>query len=74
MNQEKVGFLNMFARYQPSETLENAFSQAAVHYRAAEEEFPEECYGPLEHCYSAMEDYKQAYEYACKRRKGGVPC
>ena len=30
MNQEKVGFLNMFARYQPSETLENAFSQAAV--------------------------------------------
>lgn len=52
----------------------DAFSQAAAHYKAAEEEFPEECYGPLEHCYSAMEDYKQAYEYACKRRKGGVPC
>ena len=50
------------------------FSQAAVHYRAAEEEFPEECYGPLERCYSAMEDYKQAYEYACKRRKEGAPC
>ena len=30
MNQEKVEFLNMFARYQPSEALQSAFSQAAV--------------------------------------------
>ena len=30
MNQEKVEFLNMFARYQPSEALQGAFSQAAV--------------------------------------------
>lgn len=49
-------------------------AQATVHYQAAEREFPEECYGPLEQCYLAMEDYKQAYEYACKRRKEEAPC
>lgn len=27
------------------------------------------CYGRLEECYRALEDYKMAYEYACKRRK-----
>ena len=30
MSQERIDFLNMFARYQPSEALESAFSQAAV--------------------------------------------
>lgn len=50
------------------------FALAAVHYRAAEGEFPQECWDPLEQCYLAMEDYKQAYEYACKRRKEGASC
>lgn len=50
------------------------YPQAAAHYKAAEGEFPEACYASLEQCYLAMEDYKQAYEYARKRRKEGAPC
>lgn len=50
------------------------FPRAALHYRAAEGEFPEECFGPLEKCYLSMGDYRMAYEYACKQRKEGTPC
>jgi len=50
------------------------FAKAAIQYHAAEAEYPEECYAPLEQCYLALEDYKQAYEYACKRRKENAPC
>ena len=50
------------------------FAQAAVHYQAAEGEFPEECRGALERCFLALEDYKRAYEYACKQRKEDASC
>lgn len=50
------------------------YPQAAMHYEAAEREFPGECYAPLEQCYLAMEDYKKAYEYACKGRREDASC
>lgn len=50
------------------------FARAVVHYQGAEREFPAECWGALEQCCLALEDYKQAYEYACKQRKEGASC
>lgn len=50
------------------------FAQAAACYKVAEDIYPEACIGALEQCYLAMEDYKQAYEYACKGRKEGSSC
>ena len=50
------------------------YAQAAACYKAAEKVYPEACIGPLEQCYLAMEDYKQAYEYACKAREEGSSC
>lgn len=46
---------------------------AAAQYREAIPYFTsagesEYCYGRLEECYRGLEDYKMAYEYACKRR------
>ena len=45
------------------------FSEAAAHYRAAEEIYPEKCAVRLERCYRELEDFKQAYYYACKQRE-----
>jgi tetratricopeptide (TPR) repeat protein len=50
------------------------YAAAILHYKVAEEEFPEQCRGWLEKCYLAVEDYKQAYEYACKGRKEDTLC
>lgn len=50
------------------------FARAVLHYQAAEAEYPEECVGALERCFLALEDYKQAYEYACKQRKEDALC
>ena len=44
------------------------YRAAAVHFHAAETDFPALCNPRLERCYQAMEDYKRAYEYACKQR------
>ncbi len=44
------------------------YEKAAKHYHQAEEQYPKECYAQLEKCYQALENYKMAYEYACKQR------
>lgn len=45
------------------------FSQAASHYLLAYADYPQECCTALEQCYRELEDYKSAYEYACKLRE-----
>ena len=43
--------------------------EAAVScYKKAEEAYPEKTARRLEYCYRELEDFKQAYFYACKRR------
>ena len=44
------------------------FALAAEHLRSAETYDPRQVYTLLERCCSALEDYKQAYYYACKLR------
>lgn len=44
------------------------YGAAAEHFHAAEADFPKLCIPRLERCYQEMEDYKRAYEYACKQR------
>jgi transcriptional regulator with XRE-family HTH domain len=44
------------------------YRQAAEHYLLAEDYAPGKVYGRLEHCYRELEDFKQAYFYACKQR------
>lgn len=44
------------------------YEKAAEHYHQAEAQYPKECFGQLEKCYQALENYKMAYEYACKQR------
>lgn len=48
--------------------LQGDYPLAAEHYRKAESERPKECWPRLEACYRALDDYKMAYEYACKQR------
>lgn len=44
------------------------YALAAEHYRLAERERSKDCWPKLEQCYRAMNNYKLAYEYACKQR------
>lgn len=44
------------------------FAQAAWCFHGAEGTCPAETFPRLEKCYREMEDYKRAYEYACKQR------
>lgn len=44
------------------------YASAARHFRAAEEAYPAETAAHLETCYRELGDYKQAYEYAVRRR------
>ncbi len=46
------------------------YEQAIGHFRQAEGYDPQAVFAGLEKCYSALEDYKQAYFYACKQRNG----
>lgn len=46
------------------------YREAAACFHLAEETFPKETWFRLEHCYREMEDYKRAYEYACKQKAG----
>ena len=48
--------------------LQGAYALSAEHYHKAESERPKECWPRLEACYRALDDYKMAYEYACKQR------
>lgn len=44
------------------------YALAAQHYKQAETRDPKRVYARLEQCYRELEDYKQAYFYACKQR------
>lgn len=44
------------------------YAPAAECFRAAEGRYPKEAAQALEHCCRELEDYKGAYEYACKLR------
>lgn len=44
------------------------YEKAAAHFLQAEAYDPRAVYAGLEKCYSALEDYKMAYFYACKGR------
>ena len=46
-----------------------AYKQAAECFHKLEEREEQEVYLRLEQCYRALEDYKQAYFYACKQKK-----
>ncbi|MBQ8834189.1 MAG: helix-turn-helix domain-containing protein [Oscillospiraceae bacterium] len=48
--------------------LRENYAEAAQCFHAAEEACPEETAPLLEQCYREMQDFKRAYEYACKRR------
>jgi len=45
------------------------YENAAACYLAAEERYPKQVWPKLEACYQMLEDYKKAYEYACKQRE-----
>lgn len=45
------------------------YDQAAACYHRAEEAYPEKTAVRLEQCYRELEDFKQAYFYACKQKK-----
>ena len=44
------------------------FAAAAGFLHQAEHDFPGQCYPALEQCYRELEDYKRAYEYACRQK------
>lgn len=44
------------------------YREAARCYHRAEQAYPEKTAARLERCYRELEDYKQAYFYACKQR------
>ena len=44
------------------------YKEAAACFHLAEEAYPKEVYFRLEHCYRELEDYKRAYEYACRQK------
>ena len=44
------------------------YAQAAACLHRAENVYPKEVWFRLEHCYRELEDYKRAYEYACKQK------
>lgn len=43
-------------------------AEAAASFLSAQDYAPQRVYGYLEYCYREMEDYKQAYFFACKQR------
>ena len=45
------------------------YRNAVPCYLAAEEYYPKQVWSKLEVCYQMLEDYKMAYEYACKQRE-----
>ena len=44
------------------------YAEAVEHLSNAESEYPQTCIPALETCYRELEDYKMAYQYACKHR------
>lgn len=50
-----------------------AYAQAAACFHRAETAYPKQTAPRLEQCYRELEDYKRAYEYACKQRADAPP-
>ena len=48
--------------------LQKDFSAAAPYFHRAEGRFPEETAPKLEACYRELQDFRRAYEYACKQK------
>ncbi len=48
--------------------LQERFTEAAAHFRTAEQQYPHRCCEALEVCYRELEDYQKAYHYACRMR------
>lgn len=44
------------------------YKNAAGYYHKVEDAFPDKTVPRLERCYRELEDYKRAYEYACKQK------
>lgn len=44
------------------------YEQAAAFFHKIEDIYPQTAYAALENCYRLLDDYKMAYQYACKRR------
>ncbi len=49
---------------------EKDYQQAAAYFQQAEARFPEEAVQALEVCFRELGDYRKAYFYACKQRRG----
>ena len=49
---------------------QSRYAEAAACLHRAEEVYPKETAFRLEQCYRELEDYKRAYEYACKQKSG----
>ena len=49
--------------------LSRDFPRAAAHLQTAENTYPQLCHPLLEDAFRELGDFKQAYEYACKRRQ-----
>ena len=47
---------------------QGSYREAAKYLHKAEDAYPKETAFRLEHCYRELEDYKRAYEYACKQK------
>lgn len=45
------------------------YAEAARYYHGAEEAYPQQTAAALEQCYRELQDYKMAYQYACKQRE-----
>ncbi|MBR2309535.1 MAG: helix-turn-helix domain-containing protein [Oscillospiraceae bacterium] len=45
------------------------YREATEHFLRAEADYPLACAKALETCYRELEDYKMAYQYACKQRQ-----
>nr|MBQ8244631.1 helix-turn-helix transcriptional regulator [Oscillospiraceae bacterium] len=54
--------------YGQAAMLKTQYEIATEHFLAAEEAYPIPCAKALENCYRELEDYKMAYQYACKQR------
>lgn len=48
--------------------LQKQYTEAAGYYLQAEADLPDAVYPRLEQCYKELEDFKQAYFYACRQR------
>ena len=67
---DAVGRRDSFWYYLRGEAclLQKQYREAAGYYLQAEADLPDEVYPKLEQCYKELEDFKKAYDYACRQR------